>query len=71
MRAIGVTVTVLRNEHSCFGIDTYEVDALLTIDLCEEAILQLSERFYQIVDAALIYPVGYMAWGDYLKNKNK
>lgn len=71
LEKFGLRVSVLRNElHWIILTDIYEVDALLTINLPEKDVKKLIEGFYVVVDAALVYPVGYMSWESYF-NQNK
>jgi hypothetical protein len=70
LKKLGVSTDVLKNKESWLGIETYEVDVLLNINLPKDKIQDLIKSFYVLVDAALVYPVGYMSWDSYFKQKN-
>ncbi len=70
LKKLGISVEVLRNElFWIIELDQYEVDLLLTINLPEEQVKKLIEEFYVVVDAVLVYPVGYISWGSYFNQK--
>lgn len=68
-KKLGVSVDVLRNEESWLGVEVYEVDALLSINLPQEKKQSLIKEFYVVADAVLIYPVGYISWDEYFKRQ--
>ncbi len=65
----GVSVEVLRKEPSWLGFEWYEVDLLLHLSLPQEELKELIEDFYVVVDAVLVYPVGYISWDQYFNSK--
>jgi len=68
LKNTGVSVEVLRNElFWIIELDRYEVDLLLSIDLSKEQVKKLIEGFYVVIDAVLVYPVGYISWGEYFQ----
>lgn len=69
LKKIGVSVDVLRNEESFFEVEMYEVDALLSINLPQEKKQIFIKEFYVVVDAVLVYPVGYISWDEYFKRQ--
>jgi hypothetical protein len=71
LKKTGASVEVLRNELNwIIELQRYEVDILLTIDLPHDRVQSLVEAFYIVEDAVLIYPVGYMSWGEYFQKNH-
>ena len=70
LKKTGVSVHILQNElFWIIELDEYEVDILLSTNLPEDKIQTLIEGFYEVVDAVLLYPVGYMSWSDHFNQK--
>lgn len=64
----GMRVSVLRNELNWItATDVYELDILLTSNLPEDKVKSLISTFYVVEDAVLVWPIGYMSWGEYFQ----
>ncbi len=62
LKKVGVSVEIVRNELNWIEEDKYEIDALLHLDLPTDKVQNLTEEFYVVRDAILVYPVGYKSY---------